>query len=100
LRARVSNFGGPLEAGQVIFLKANEVTLSERQAKRDKLRGANQQIDYDGASLVQQSDILKDVYHPEDSSFLITREKELIKPLGGLLAKFCWGHTFLSISRR
>lgn len=75
LRARVSNFGGPLEAGQVIFLKANEVTLSERQAKRGKLRGANQQIDYDGASLVQQSDILKDVYHPEDK-FIFDNSRE------------------------
>jgi len=64
LRKRVCKFGGPLEAGQIIFLKAEEEILSERQARRGKLRGANKQIDYDGASLVLQSKTLENVYNP------------------------------------
>lgn len=65
LRQRVCRFGGPLEAGQIIFLEAEETALSERQARRGKLRGAKNQIDYDGATLVQQSKILQGVYGPE-----------------------------------
>lgn len=64
LRGRVCKFGGPLEAGQIVFLEAEEKALSERQARRGKLRGVKKQIDYDGASLVSQSKILKAVYNP------------------------------------
>jgi hypothetical protein len=75
LRRRVCKFGGPLEAGQIIFLEAEETALSERQARRGKLRGANKQIDYDGAALVQQSKTLKDVYGPKaDFTFDNTHE--------------------------
>lgn len=66
LRERVTRHGGALEPGQIIFLEADEPVLSERQARRGKLRGASQQIDYDGASLVQQSSVLKKVYQPDD----------------------------------
>lgn len=45
-------------------MKAEEQVLSERQARRGKLRGANKQIDYDGASLVLQSKTLENVYNP------------------------------------
>lgn len=64
LRTRVCKHSGPLEAGQIIFLEADEQTLSDRQARRGKLRGATKVIDYDGASLVKQSRILKAVYLP------------------------------------
>lgn len=65
LRARVCKHSGPLEAGQIIFLEADEHVLSDRQARRGKLRGATMVIDYDGASLVKQSASLKAVYVPE-----------------------------------
>lgn len=65
LRARVCKHSGPLEAGQIIFLEADEHVLSDRQARRGKLRGVTMVIDYDGASLVKQSASLKAVYVPE-----------------------------------
>lgn len=65
LRARVCKHSGPLEAGQIIFLEADEHALSDRQARRGTLRGAAMVIDYDGASLVNQSAALKAVYLPE-----------------------------------
>jgi hypothetical protein len=68
LRARVNAVNGPLEQGQIIFLCAQEGVLSERQARRGKLRGARRQkrrrIDYDGIKLLEQSDLLKAVYRP------------------------------------
>jgi hypothetical protein len=75
LRNRVCKFGGPLEAGQIIFLEAEEKVLGERQARRGKLRGAKKQIDYDGASLVVQSGTLKTIYDPKNGfSFDNTHE--------------------------
>ncbi|WP_158267983.1 SIR2 family protein [Bradyrhizobium sp. MOS002] len=65
LRARVCKHSGPLEAGQMIFLEADESALSDRQARRGKLRGVTMVIDYDGAALVKQSAVLKSVYMPE-----------------------------------
>jgi hypothetical protein len=75
LRARVSKHSGPLEAGQIIFLEADEQVLSDRQARRGKLRGATKEIDYDGASLVKQSSILKAVYMPE-AAFIFDNSRE------------------------
>lgn len=75
LRKRVHTVNGPLEKGQIIFLQANEDVLSERQAKRGRLRRASQQIDYDGNALAKQSKILEAIYRPDaNSTFDNSRE--------------------------
>jgi hypothetical protein len=75
LRNRVHGVSGPLESGQVIFLQADEEALSERQAKRGKLRGAAKHIDYDGTTLAAQSKVLGAIYRPEaNSTFDNSRE--------------------------
>ena len=76
IRARVCNINGPLESGQIIFVRANEKTLSDRQARRGQLRGKKKegQIDYDGAKLARQSQILEAIYHPSAASKFDTSE--------------------------
>jgi hypothetical protein len=68
MRERVCRVSGPLENGQIIYLYAQEVVLSERQARRGKLRGPSKSIDYDGAALVQQDKALREIYRPGSSS--------------------------------
>jgi len=75
LRKEVSEISGNLESGQIIFVYANEATLSERQARRGQLRGGSEQkIDYDGAKLLQQSHQLETIYRPCEASKFDTSE--------------------------
>lgn len=76
LRDRVGGRSG-LERGQVLFVFAKEEVLSERQARRGKLRGrrGSRRIEYDGNSLAVQSEVLRKIYRPSDASVFDTSKE-------------------------
>ena len=78
LRERVHAVCGNLEAGHILFIKASEEVLSQRQARRGKLRGKQRnQIDYNGAELAEQSRILETTYRPTEKSIFDTSNEFL-----------------------
>jgi hypothetical protein len=65
LEARVSVTGNQIQPGQIIFLKANEEAYKQRLARRGKLRGRRQRLDYDPSQLIRQTETIEKIYNPE-----------------------------------
>jgi len=72
LRGRVRSVTGALERGHIVFTRADTKTLSERQARRGKLKGPSRQIEYDGSKLVKQGNVIKRIYRPAGDSVFDT----------------------------
>lgn len=66
--------GGQLTDGHILFLTASEEVLSDRQARRGRLKGevGDMKIEYDGSKLYEQSVILQAVYSPDEASLFDT----------------------------